>query len=37
MHQEIDLPPGHIFLRVVVHDMDGGLMGASEIPLTLTK
>jgi VWFA-related protein len=37
MHQEIDLPPGHIFLRVVVHDMDGGLMGSSEIPLNLTK
>jgi VWFA-related protein len=37
MHQEIDLPPGHIFLRVVVHDMDGGLMGSSEIPLTVTK
>jgi VWFA-related protein len=37
MHQEIDLPPGHIFLRVVVHDMDSGLMGSSEIPLTVTK
>jgi len=37
MHQEIDLPPGHVFLRVVVHDMDGGLMGSSEIPLTVTK
>ena len=37
MHQEIDLPPGHIFLRVVIHDMDGGLMGSSEIPLTVTK
>jgi VWFA-related protein len=34
MHQEIDLPPGHIFLRIVVHDMDGGLMGTSEISLT---
>jgi hypothetical protein len=37
MHQEIDLPPGHIFLRVVVHDMDGGPIGASEIPLKVTK
>jgi hypothetical protein len=37
MHQEIDLPPGHIFLRVVLHDMDGGLIGSSEIPLSVTK
>jgi VWFA-related protein len=37
MHQEIDLPAGHVFLRVVVHDMNGGLMGSSEIPLTVTK
>jgi VWFA-related protein len=37
MHQEIDLPPGHVFLRVVVHDMVGGRIGASEIPLTVTK
>ena len=37
MHQEIDLPPGRIFLRVLVHDMDGGLMGSTEIPLTVSK
>ena len=37
MHQEIDLPAGHVYLRVVVHDMNGGLMGSSEIPLTVTK
>jgi VWFA-related protein len=37
MHQEIDLPTGHISLRVVVHDMNGGLMGSAEVPLTVTR
>jgi hypothetical protein len=37
MHQEIDLPAGNVFLRVVVHDVNEGLMGSSEIPLTVAK
>jgi VWFA-related protein len=34
-HQEIDLPAGHVFLRIVVHDVDGFRTGATEVPLTV--
>jgi VWFA-related protein len=34
-HQEIDLPAGHVFLRIVVHDVDSSRVGATEVPLTV--
>jgi VWFA-related protein len=34
-HQEIDLPTGQVFLRVVVHDLGSARAGATEIPLTV--
>jgi VWFA-related protein len=37
MHQEIDLPAGEIFLRVAVHDLRNGRIGATEIPLMVAK
>ena len=36
-HQEIDLPAGQIFLRIVVHDLDSSRAGATEVPLTVAK
>ncbi len=36
-HQEIDLPAGEVFLRIVVHDLGGAKAGATEIPLTVAK
>ena len=37
MHQEIDLPAGLVFLRIVVHDLDSTLIGSTEVPLTVPK
>ena len=37
MHQEIDLPAGPIYLRIVVHNLDSSRVGAMEIPLTVAK
>ncbi len=37
MHQEIDLPTGLVFLRIVVHDLDSTLIGSTEIPLMVAK
>jgi len=36
-HQEIDLPGGQVFLRIVVHDLGSARAGATEIPLTVAK
>jgi VWFA-related protein len=33
LHQEIDLPPGAIYLRVALHDLPSGRIGSMEIPL----
>jgi hypothetical protein len=37
MHQEIDLPTGRVYLRVVVHDLDSTRIGSTEIPLTVAR
>jgi VWFA-related protein len=37
MHQEIDLPAGRVYLRVVVHDLDSTRIGSTEIPVTVAK
>jgi hypothetical protein len=37
MHQEIDLPAGCIYLRIVVCNLDSSRVGAMEIPLTVAK
>lgn len=36
-HEEIDLPAGRVFLRVVVHDLSSDSIGATEIPLVVAK
>ena len=36
-HLEIDLPEGQVSLRIVVHDMNSGKAGATEVPLTVAK
>jgi hypothetical protein len=36
-HQEIDLPAGQVFLRIVVHDPGSSRAGATEVPLTVAK
>lgn len=36
-HQEIDLPAGQTFLRIVVHDVDSSRVGATEVPLIVAK
>lgn len=36
-HQEIDLPAGHVSLRIVVRDLDSPRAGATEVPLTVAK
>jgi VWFA-related protein len=33
IHQEIDLPSGAIYLRIVLHDLRNGRIGSMEIPL----
>jgi hypothetical protein len=35
LHQRIDLPPGRIVLRIVVHDVDGNRAGALQVPLVV--
>jgi len=35
MHQEIDLPPGEVYLRTAVHDLNSDRIGALEIPLVV--
>jgi VWFA-related protein len=35
--QQLDLPPGDIFLRIGVHDMTAARIGTLEIPLAVTK
>ncbi len=35
--QQIDLPPGHLFVRVGVLDMTGNKVGTLELPLTVGK
>jgi VWFA-related protein len=37
MHQEIDIPCGHVFLRIAVHDMDRNRVGSTEVPMNVTK
>jgi hypothetical protein len=37
MHQEIDLPPGLVFLRIAVHDLTSDRVGAIEVPLNVAK
>jgi VWFA-related protein len=37
VHQEIDLPQGLIYLRVVVHDLDNSKVGSTEVPLLVAK
>ena len=36
-HQEIDLPQGLVYLRVVVHDLTNTKVGATEVPLVVAK
>jgi hypothetical protein len=35
MHQEIDLPVGRLFVRVVVHDATSDRVGAIEVPVVV--
>jgi len=37
VHQEIDLPQGLIYLRVVVHDLGNSKVGSTEVPLLVVK
>ncbi len=37
VHQEIDLPAGQVYLRVVVHDLGNARIGSTEIPLVVAK
>jgi hypothetical protein len=37
MHQEIDLPAGSVYLRIVVHDLDSTKVGSTEVPLLVAK
>jgi VWFA-related protein len=37
VHQEIDLPPGAISLRLVVHDLENSKVGSTEVPLLVAK
>ncbi|HEY1502107.1 MAG TPA: VWA domain-containing protein [Acidobacteriaceae bacterium] len=37
LHQEIDLPAGHVYLRIGVHDLISGRIGTVEVPLTVAK
>jgi hypothetical protein len=33
IHEEIDLPPGEIYLRTAIHDITTDRVGSVEIPL----
>ena len=35
--QQLDLPPGDIFLRIGIHDVTAARVGTLEIPLTVTR
>jgi hypothetical protein len=37
MHQEIDLPAGSVYLRIVVHDLDNAKVGSTEVPIMVAK
>ena len=37
LHQEIDLPAGKLYVRVVVQDLNNGLIGSTEFPLIVPK
>jgi VWFA-related protein len=37
MHQEIDLPAGALYLRLVVHDLDSAKIGSTEVRLLVAK
>lgn len=37
LHQEIDLPPGRIYLHLAIHDLRNQHIGAMEIPLNVPK
>jgi VWFA-related protein len=37
IHQEIDLPQGLIYLRVVVHDLDNSKVGSTEVRVLVAK
>jgi hypothetical protein len=37
VHQEIDLPAGLIYLRLVVHDLDNSKIGSTEVPVLVTR
>ena len=36
-YEQLDLPPGDIFLRVGIHDVTSGHVGTLEIPLTVVR
>ena len=37
MHQEIDLPAGRVYLRIVVHDLEGAKVGSTEVPVMVAR
>jgi VWFA-related protein len=37
VHEQIDLPPGRVYLRVGVHDLLSGRIGTAEIPVVAGK
>lgn len=37
VHEQIDLPPGRVYLRVGVHDLVSGRIGTAEIPVETGK
>lgn len=36
-HEEIDLPAGAVYLRLVVQDLDNSRVGATEVPITVAR
>jgi hypothetical protein len=37
VHEQIDLPPGRVYLRVGVHDLLSGRIGTAEIPVVTSR
>jgi hypothetical protein len=37
IHQEIDLPAGLVYLRLIVHDLDNSRIGSTEVPVPVAK
>jgi VWFA-related protein len=37
VHEQIDLPPGRVYLRVGVHDLLSGRIGTAEIPVVASR